>query len=52
MGMLADRAEYAIGVDQMGRGLPEPPGEGAGPADRVGVTGPPGPMQKETHVVG
>jgi cytochrome c oxidase subunit 1 len=44
--------EYAIGVDQLGRGLPEPPGEGAGPADRVGVTGPPGPMNKETHVVG
>ncbi|HJZ55457.1 MAG TPA: cbb3-type cytochrome c oxidase subunit I, partial [Gemmataceae bacterium] len=44
--------EYAIGVDQLGRGLPEPPGGGEGPASRAGVTGPAGPMQKETHVVG
>jgi cytochrome c oxidase subunit 1 len=46
--------EYAIGVDQMGRGLPEPPGPGGseGPEGRVGRTGPPGPMTKETQVVG
>jgi cytochrome c oxidase subunit 1 len=46
--------EYAIGVDQLGRGLPEPPGPGAAgdPAARYGRTGPPGPMQKETEVVG
>lgn len=44
--------EYAIGVDQMGRGLPEPPGEGGGPYSDYGKSGPPGPMQKETHVVG
>ncbi|MBN9122067.1 MAG: cbb3-type cytochrome c oxidase subunit I [Planctomycetes bacterium] len=46
--------EYAIGVDQMGRGLPEPPGPGGaeGPHGKVGPTGPAGPMQKETHVVG
>ena len=46
--------EYAIGVDQMGRGLPEPPGP-ALPRDRDGPrrpTGPPGPMTKETEVVG
>jgi cytochrome c oxidase subunit 1 len=46
--------EYAIGVDQMGRGLPEPPGPGAAddPASHHGPTGSPGPMNKETHVVG
>jgi cytochrome c oxidase subunit 1 len=46
--------EYAIGVDQMGRGLPEPPGPGGseGPAGHAGITGPSGPMHKETHVVG
>lgn len=45
--------EYAIGVDQLGRGLPEPPGPGdaaspyrpAGPASS-------GPIHKETEVVG
>ncbi len=38
--------EYAIGVDQMGRGLPEPPGLAAptDPAARLGPTGPAGPM--------
>src|SRR5215218_5910310 len=43
--------EYAIGVDQMGRGLPEPPGPGGaeGPEGKVGPTGPAGPMQKETQ---
>lgn len=40
--------EYAIGVDQMGRGLPEPPG----PGGSDGPTGPSGPMKKETEVVG
>jgi cytochrome c oxidase subunit 1 len=40
--------EYAIGVDQMGRGLPEPPG----PGGDVTPTGPEGPMHKETEVVG
>jgi cytochrome c oxidase subunit 1 len=46
--------EYAIGVDQLGRGLPEPPGPGSAddPASRHGPTGPAGPMHKETHVVG
>ena len=44
--------EYAIGVDQMGRGLPEPPGEGAGPLAVPPVPAPAGPMHKETHVVG
>ncbi len=46
--------EYALGIDQLGRGLPEPPGPGGaeGPAGRVGPTGPAGPMQKETEVVG
>jgi cytochrome c oxidase subunit 1 len=46
--------EYAIGVDQMGRGLPEPPGPGGaeGPHGKVGPTGPEGPMKKETEVVG
>jgi cytochrome c oxidase subunit I len=44
--------EYAIGVDQMGRGLPEPPGGMDDPASRSGVTGPEGPMKKETEVVG
>src|SRR5579883_687335 len=46
--------EYALGVDQMGRGLPEPPGPGGaeGPEGRVGRTGPSGPMHKETEVVG
>jgi cytochrome c oxidase subunit 1 len=46
--------EYAIGVDQMGRGLPEPPGPGGaeGPDSREGRTGPEGPMHKETEVVG
>jgi cytochrome c oxidase subunit I len=46
--------EYAIGVDQMGRGLPEPPGPGGaeGPAGKVGPTGPEGHMKKETEVVG
>jgi cytochrome c oxidase subunit 1 len=44
--------EYAIGIDQMGRGLPEPPGAEDDPASRHGKTGPSGPMHKETHVVG
>ena len=46
--------EYAIGVDQLGRGLPEPPGPGGaeGPSGKVGPTGPAGPMTKETQVVG
>jgi cytochrome c oxidase subunit I len=46
--------EYAIGVDQMGRGLPEGPGPGAAddPAARYGTTGAPGPTKKETEVVG
>jgi len=46
--------EYALGIDQMGRGLPEPPGPGGaeGPEGKVGITGPAGPMTKETHVVG
>ena len=46
--------EYAIGVDQLGRGLPEPPGPGAAgnPASHYGPTGPAGPMHKETEVVG
>src|SRR5204863_243474 len=43
--------EYAIGVDQMGRGLPEPPGPGGatGPSGHEGPTGPAGPMKKETE---
>jgi cytochrome c oxidase subunit 1 len=44
--------EYALGVDQMGRGLPEPPGGQDDPAHRSGTTGPSGPMKKETEVVG
>ena len=44
--------EYALGVDQMGRGLPEPPGSQDDPANRDGTTGPSGPMTKETEVVG
>ncbi|HEX4614057.1 MAG TPA: cbb3-type cytochrome c oxidase subunit I, partial [Urbifossiella sp.] len=45
--------EYAIGVDQMGRGLPEPPGAGDdNPAAKVGPTGPAGAQPKETEVVG
>jgi cytochrome c oxidase subunit 1 len=46
--------EYAIGVDQLGRGLPEAPGEGASydPASHAGHPAPGGPMHKETHVVG
>ncbi|HSQ55052.1 MAG TPA: cbb3-type cytochrome c oxidase subunit I [Gemmata sp.] len=46
--------EYAIGVDQMGRGLPEGPGEGGpvDPASHAGHPTPPGPMRKETEVVG
>jgi cytochrome c oxidase subunit 1 len=46
--------EYAIGVDQMGRGLPEGPGEGGplGIASHEGHPSPPGPMIKETEVVG
>ncbi|MFM8271081.1 MAG: cbb3-type cytochrome c oxidase subunit I [Gemmata sp.] len=39
--------EYAIGVDQMGRGLPEPPG----PGGAEGPAGPSGPLKKETEVV-
>jgi cytochrome c oxidase subunit 1 len=46
--------EYALGIDQLGRGLPEPPGPGGpiDPASHYGPTGPAGPMQKETEVVG
>jgi len=44
--------EYALGVDQLGRGLPEPPGAQDDPAHRDGITGPAGPMHKETEVVG
>jgi cytochrome c oxidase subunit I len=45
--------EYAIGVDQMGRGLPEPPGmNDDNPASRLGLTGPAGAQPKETEVVG
>jgi cytochrome c oxidase subunit 1 len=46
--------EYAIAVDQLGRGLPEPPGPGSAgdPAAHYGPTGPAGPMHKETEVVG
>jgi cytochrome c oxidase subunit 1 len=46
--------EYAIAVDQMGRGLPEPPGPGSAgdPASHFGPTGPCGPIYKETEVVG
>jgi cytochrome c oxidase subunit 1 len=46
--------EYAIGVDQTGHGLPEPPGPGAAdmPHSHLGTTGEPGPMHKETEVVG
>ncbi|HEY1191943.1 MAG TPA: cbb3-type cytochrome c oxidase subunit I [Gemmata sp.] len=43
--------EYAIGVDQMGRGLPEPP-SGQDEPDRRDGTNPEGPMKKETEVVG
>jgi cytochrome c oxidase subunit 1 len=42
--------EYAIGVDQMGRGLPPPPGTGG--EITSGQSGPAGPMNKETSVVG
>ena len=44
--------EYAIGVDQMGRGLPEPPRSQNDPGHDDGTTGPSGPMKKETEVVG
>ena len=45
--------EYAIGVDQLGRGLPEAPGGGDDrPDTRGGQPTPPGPMNKETEVVG
>jgi cytochrome c oxidase subunit 1 len=44
--------EYALGIDQLGRGLPEPPGGTDDPATREGITGPAGPMKKETEVVG
>ena len=44
--------EYAIGVDQMGRGLPEPPPSGGVSGDDMKKTGPSGPMHKETEVVG
>jgi cytochrome c oxidase subunit 1 len=44
--------EYAIGVDQMGRGLPEAPGVADNPAAHHGQTAAPGPMHKETEVVG
>ncbi|MCE9564665.1 MAG: cbb3-type cytochrome c oxidase subunit I [Planctomycetes bacterium] len=46
--------EYALGIDQMGRGLPEGPGLGSAndPSDKHGESAAPGPMNKETHVVG
>src|SRR5439155_8723039 len=45
--------EYAIGVDQLGRGLPEPPGAIDDPRQRDrGHTGPAGPMSKPSEVVG
>jgi cytochrome c oxidase subunit 1 len=44
--------EYALGVDQLGRGLPEPTGATDDPAMRHEQTGPAGPMKKETEVVG
>jgi cytochrome c oxidase subunit 1 len=46
--------EYAIGVDQMGRPLPEGPGEGGpiNPASHAGHPYPAGPALKETEVVG
>ncbi len=45
--------EYAIGIDQMGRGLPEGPSGGpSSPASTDGQSAPPGPMNKETEVVG
>ena len=44
--------EYAIGVDQLGRGLPEPPGGHSSGDDKTRQTGPEGPMHKETEVVG
>jgi cytochrome c oxidase subunit 1 len=44
--------EYAIGVDQMGRGLPEAPGYVDDPDARHAHTAAPGPMHKETEVVG
>ena len=44
--------EYAIGVDQMGRGLPEGPGADDDPSSFHGQTSGAGPMHKETQVVG
>jgi cytochrome c oxidase subunit 1 len=44
--------EYAIGVDQMGRGLPEAPGSIDDPSSRFDRTAAPGPSHKETEVVG
>jgi cytochrome c oxidase subunit 1 len=46
--------EYALGIDQLGRGLPEGPGLGTAndPAEKHGETAAPGPMKKETEVVG
>ncbi len=45
--------EYAIGVDQMGRGLPESPGAEDDPSSKLGGhTSPAGPMNKETEVAG
>ena len=44
--------EYAIGVDQMGRGLPEPPGTVEDASTKGVQTGPTGPQKKETEVVG
>jgi cytochrome c oxidase subunit 1 len=44
--------EYSLGVDQLGRGLPEAPGGTDNPAGRLARTAAPGPMEKETHVVG
>jgi cytochrome c oxidase subunit I len=43
--------EYSIGVDQMGRGLPESPGSIDDPSSKHGHTTP-GPTKKETEVVG
>jgi cytochrome c oxidase subunit 1 len=51
--VVAGPYEYALGIDQLGRGLPESPGTVDDPSSRAGGhTGPAGPMQKETEVVG
>ncbi|WP_439628113.1 cytochrome c oxidase subunit I [Gemmata sp.] len=46
--------EYSLGVDQLGRGLPEGPGLGTAgdPSSTHDQPAAPGPMKKETEVVG